>query len=257
MSNDPVVAIVGVTGAVGRIHRHRTDAISVSASSRRWRARSAGKTVAFRGKPVVIEGSPSVRLTASTSRCSRPAAAFPEVRAIGGQGRRRRDRQFLPSHGPDRAAGDPEIARAHPRSQGHHRQPELRRDRRAVAAADHRANRIKRLIIATYQAASGAARPRWTSSWDHPRQSRGRLYQQRCCRTYAFNLFNHNTTIDPRPATTTRRPRSSRRPQDLRGREDRGRRHLRARAGAARALRVARMRTAGRRGRCPRCWPPG
>ena len=57
MSNDPVVAIVGVTGAVGAEfiatmdrRNFRVGKLKALAS-----ARSAGKTVAFRGQQVVIE----------------------------------------------------------------------------------------------------------------------------------------------------------------------------------------------------------
>ena len=63
----------------------------------------------------------------------------------------------------------------------------------------HRENRIKRVIISTYQAASGAgaAADGGTGGID-PRQPRGEAYQPKVLpHPYAFNLFNHNTAIDP------------------------------------------------------------
>src|SRR5204863_111463 len=57
VSNDPVVAIVGVTGAVGAEFIATMDkrGFAVGKLKALASARSAGKTVEFRGKPVVIE----------------------------------------------------------------------------------------------------------------------------------------------------------------------------------------------------------
>jgi aspartate-semialdehyde dehydrogenase len=63
----------------------------------------------------------------------------------------------------------------------------------------HRRNRIKRLIIATYQAASGAG----AAAMEELRESTrayldGREYKNTVLpHPYAFNLFSHNTRIDP------------------------------------------------------------
>jgi aspartate-semialdehyde dehydrogenase len=62
----------------------------------------------------------------------------------------------------------------------------------------HRANRIERLMIATYQAASGAG----AAAMEELREStraylEGRAYQHKVLpHPYAFNLFSHNTRID-------------------------------------------------------------
>jgi len=62
-----------------------------------------------------------------------------------------------------------------------------------------RANRIMRLMLATYQAASGAG----AAAMEELREATrayldGRAYQQRVLpHPYAFNLFSHNTRIDP------------------------------------------------------------
>ncbi len=63
----------------------------------------------------------------------------------------------------------------------------------------HRVNRIHRLIVATYQAASGAG----AAAMEELREStraylEGRPYEHRVLpHPYAFNLFSHNSRIDP------------------------------------------------------------
>jgi aspartate-semialdehyde dehydrogenase len=63
----------------------------------------------------------------------------------------------------------------------------------------HRRNRIRRLIISTYQAASGAG----AAAMEELRESTrafldGRAFEPRVLpHPYAFNVFSHNTRIDP------------------------------------------------------------
>ena len=63
----------------------------------------------------------------------------------------------------------------------------------------HRKNRIKRLILSTYQAASGAG----AAAMEELRESTrawldGRPFENRVLpHPYAFNLFSHNTKVDP------------------------------------------------------------
>ena len=60
---------------------------------------------------------------------------------------------------------------------------------------------------------------------------------------YAFNLFNHDTAIDPATGYNDEETKVIQEtPEDLRRRPHRRRRHLRARAGAARAQRVDHLR---------------
>ncbi len=63
----------------------------------------------------------------------------------------------------------------------------------------HRANRIKRVILSTYQAASGAGAAAMEELVESTRASlNGEAYQQKVLpHPYAFNLFSHNTAIDP------------------------------------------------------------
>ncbi len=109
----------------------------------------------------------------------------------------------------------------------------------------HQKNRIKRLIISTYQAASGAG----AAAMEELRESTrayldGKPFQHKVLpHPYAFNAFSHNTKIDP--ATGAQRGRDEghqRDAQDLRRPEHRDRHHLRAHSRAARALRVRDVR---------------
>src|SRR4029077_16153804 len=63
----------------------------------------------------------------------------------------------------------------------------------------HRQNRIKRLILSTYQAASGAGAAAMEELVESTRASlAGRAYQRTVLpHPYAFNVFNHDTRIDP------------------------------------------------------------
>ena len=62
-----------------------------------------------------------------------------------------------------------------------------------------RTNRIVRLMLATYQAASGAGAAAMAELRESTRAClEGRSYQQQVLpHPYAFNLFSHNTRIDP------------------------------------------------------------
>ena len=63
----------------------------------------------------------------------------------------------------------------------------------------HQVNRIERLILATYQAASGAGAAAMDELVQATRaQLAGETFQQKVLpHPYAFNLFSHNTAIDP------------------------------------------------------------
>jgi aspartate-semialdehyde dehydrogenase len=63
----------------------------------------------------------------------------------------------------------------------------------------HRANRIRRLLLATYQSASGAGAAAMHELRESTRAYlEGREYQHKVLpHPYAFNLFSHNTRIDP------------------------------------------------------------
>ena len=88
----------------------------------------------------------------------------------------------------------------------------------------HKKNRIKRVILSTYQAASGAG----AAAMDELEQSTrafldGRPFQPKVLpHPYAFNVFSHNTAIDPETGYNDEETKVIRETtQDLRGRQDR------------------------------------
>ena len=158
VSYQPVVAIAGVTGAVGAEFiangkaRFPVGKLKALAS-----ARSAGKPSIPRPKDrdrgAHRESFEGVDIALFSAGGGTRGSS-----ARGGEGRRRGGRQFLGvPDGPNVPLVIPRSTASDPGPQGHHRQSELRGDHLADAAvADPRENRIKRLIVSTYQAASGA-----------------------------------------------------------------------------------------------------
>ena len=201
----PVVAIVGATGAVGieliRCLEERTFPLAelrLFAS-----ARSAGKTLRFRGRELPVrelteDGFEGVQLAlfsagSGTSKRFAPLAVRAGATVIDNSSAFRLDPQV--------PLVVPEI------------NPEALRGHRGIIANPnccaiisitplwpiHRVNRIRRLQLATYQAASGAG----AAAMEELREStraylEGRSYEPRVLpHPYAFNLFSHNTRIDP------------------------------------------------------------
>jgi aspartate-semialdehyde dehydrogenase len=201
----PVVAIVGATGAVGvellRCLEQRRFALSelrLLAS-----ARSAGKRLEFRDQPLTVRelqedsfAGVNVALFsagASTSRRFAPLAVRAGATVVDNSSAFRMDPQV--------PLVVPEINAA------------AMRDHHGIIANPnccaiisitplwpiHRKNRIARLQLATYQAASGAG----AAAMEELREStraylEGRPYQNTVLpHPYAFNLFSHNTRIDP------------------------------------------------------------
>ncbi len=205
MQSNPTVAIVGVTGAVGAEFIATLDkrAFPVGRLKALASPRSAGRTLDFRGQAVPIEAlteasfeGVDIALFSAGGEISRRFAplavkagavvvdnssafrmqagvplVIPEVNA-----RRIRDHQGI--------IANPNCA--------------------AITALVplwpiHRMNRIKRLILATYQAASGAGAAAMEELRDSTRAYLdGQPYAPKVLpHPYAFNLFSHNTTIDP------------------------------------------------------------
>ncbi len=201
----PVVAIVGATGAVGvellRCLEQRRFALSelrLLAS-----ARSAGKRLEFRDQPLTVRelqedsfAGVNVALFsagASTSRRFAPLAVRAGATVVDNSSAFRMDPQV--------PLVVPEINAAAMRE--HHG---IIANPNCCAIISitplwpiHRRNRIARLQLATYQAASGAG----AAAMEELREStraylEGRAYQNTVLpHPYAFNLFSHNTRIDP------------------------------------------------------------
>src|SRR5215813_13157717 len=162
VSNDPVVAIVGVTGAVGAEFIATMDkrGFRVGKLKALASARSAGKTIGFRGERIIIEeltersfDGVDIALFSAGGGISRkyaPAAVKAGAVVVDNSSAFRMDPN-VPLVIPEINAG------------------RIREHKGIIAVPNcsaitvlvplwpiHSENRIKRLIIATYQAASGA-----------------------------------------------------------------------------------------------------
>lgn len=204
MKNDPVVAI-GVTGAVGAEFIATMDrrAFPVRKLKALASARSAGKTIDFRGEKVVIEeltersfDGVDIALFSAGGGISRkfaPIAVKAGAVVIDNSSAFRMDPN-VPLVIPEINAG------------------RIREHKGIIAVPNcaaitalvplwpiHRNNRIKRLILSTYQAASGAGAAAMEELVESTRAYlNGEAFQPKVMpHPYAFNLFNHNTAIDP------------------------------------------------------------
>ena len=201
----PVVAIVGATGAVGielirclEERRFPLSELRLFASSR-----SAGKTLPFRGEPLAVRelkedsfrGVDVALFSAGGSISKRfgPLAVEQGAAVVDNSSAFRMD--------PAVPLVVPEI------------NPEAVREHRGIIANPncstiiaitplwpiHRINRLRRMIVATYQAASGAG----AAAMEELREStraylEGRPYENKVLpHPYAFNLFSHNAKVDP------------------------------------------------------------
>jgi aspartate-semialdehyde dehydrogenase len=201
----PVVAIVGATGAVGvELIRCLEQREFPLAELRLFAsARSAGKSLKFRGQPL------PVRELSEDSFRGVDVALFSAGGAIS--------RRFAPiavragTTVIDNSSAfrmDAAVPLVVPEINAH----AIRTHRGIIANPNcsaiisitplwpiHCSNRIERLIIATYQAASGAG----AAAMEELREStraylEGRAYENKVLpHPYAFNLFSHNTRIDP------------------------------------------------------------
>jgi len=205
VKNDAVVAIVGVTGAVGAefiatLDRRKFPVGRLKALAS---ARSAGKTVDFRGRTVTIEAldetsfdGVDIALFSAGGGISRkfaPVAVKAGAVVIDNSSAFRMD--------PDVPLVIPEI---NARRIGEHRGIIANPNCAAITALVplwpiHRKNRIKRVILSTYQAASGGGAAAMDELVQSTRASlEGRTHPPKVLpHPYAFNLFSHNTAIDP------------------------------------------------------------
>ena len=202
----PVVAVVGATGAVGvellRCLEQRRFALAqlrLFAS-----ARSAGKQLLFRGEPLTVRELSEASFAGvdialfsagtATSRRFAPLAVQAGATVIDNSSAFRMD-----------AAVPLVVPEINPQTLRNHRGIIANPNCCAIISITplwpvHRANRIVRLQLATYQAASGAG----TAAMEELREStraylEGREYTPLVLpHPYAFNLFSHNTRIDPR-----------------------------------------------------------
>lgn len=205
MKIDPVVAIVGVTGAVGAefiatLDKRRFPVRRLKALAS---ARSAGKVLSFRGEAITVEEltqdafeGVDIALFSAGSGVARryaPIAVKAGAVVIDNSSAFRMD--------PGVPLVIPEI--------------NTRRiaDHKGIIAVPncsaitmlvplwpiHQTNPVKRVILSTYQAASGAGAAAVEELVESTRASlAGQVYQPKVLpHPYAFNVFNHDTAIDP------------------------------------------------------------
>ena len=203
--NDPVVAIAGVTGAVGAEFIATMDrrGFRVGRLKALASARSTGKTVGFRGQTIIVEeltensfDGVDIALFSAGGGIARKFAPS-AVRA----GAIVRDNSSAVRMDPNVPLVIPEINAGRIRD---HKGIIAVPNCSAITALVplwpiHRRNRIKRLILSTYQAASGAGAAAMEELVESTRASlNGEAYPPKVFpHPYAFNLFSHNTAIDP------------------------------------------------------------
>jgi aspartate-semialdehyde dehydrogenase len=205
VKNDPVIAIAGVTGAVGAEFIATMDRRGFRVGKLRAlaSARSAGKTIDFRGQKVVIEelnersfDGVDIALFSAGSGVSRkfsPIAVEAGAVVIDNSSAFRMD--------PNVPLVIPEINTGRIRE---HKGIIAVPNCSAITALVplwpiHKENRIKRLIISTYQAASGAGAAAMEELVESTRASLDRqaFTPKVLPHPYAFNVFNHDTKVDP------------------------------------------------------------
>lgn len=205
MKNDPVIAIAGVTGAVGAEFIATMDrrGFRVGRLKALASARSAGKTIEFRGESIVIEElcersfeGVDIALFSAGGAIARKFAPV-AVRA----GAVVIDNSSAFRTNPNVPLVIPEINAGRIRE---HKGIIANPNCAAITALVplwpiHRRNRIRRVILSTYQAASGAGAAAMEELVESTRASLdGQAYPPKVMpHPYAFNLFNHNTPIDP------------------------------------------------------------
>jgi aspartate-semialdehyde dehydrogenase len=205
VSYQPVVAIAGVTGAVGAEFIATMDKrnFPVGKLKALASARSAGKTIDFRGQKVVIEElteksfeGVDIALFSAGGGISRkfaPAAVKAGAVVVDNSSAFRMD--------PNVPLVIPEINAGRIRD---HKGIIANPNCSAITALVplwpiHRQNRIKRMIVSTYQAASGAGAAAMEELVESTRAYlEGRPFTPKVIPLpYAFNVFSHNTAIDP------------------------------------------------------------
>ncbi|HUL82724.1 MAG TPA: aspartate-semialdehyde dehydrogenase [Gammaproteobacteria bacterium] len=203
--SNPVVAVVGATGAVGvelirclEQRKFPLAELKLFAS-----ARSAGKTLDFRGKPLRVQelteksfaGVQIGLFSAGSATTKKFAKAALDAGTI-----------IVDNSSAFRM--DPTVPLVVPEINAQmiatHKGIIANPNCSAIISITplwpiHRKNRIKRLIISTYQAASGAG----AAAMEELRESTrayldGRPFQPKVLpHPYAFNAFSHNTKVDP------------------------------------------------------------
>jgi len=204
MKSNPVVAVVGATGAVGVEFLKLLEERQFPLSDLRLyaSARSAGKTLPFKGQMIAVKeltadsfsGVDVAMFSAggSISKKFAPLAASAGAVVIDNSSAFRMDPTVplvVPEINPDAIVGHRGII-ANPNCST------------IIAIVPlwplHQVNRIKRIVAATYQSASGAGAAAMNELIDATKAAlEGREHTPTVLpHPYAFNLFSHNAAID-------------------------------------------------------------
>lgn len=201
----PVVAIVGATGAVGveMIHCLESRGFPLSRLKLLASARSAGRKMKFKNEELTVQelsdnafNDVDIALFSASGSVSRqyaPIAVKAGCVVVDNSSAFRMD-PTVPLVVPEINASD--MAR--------HKGIIANPNCAAIISITplwpvHQTNRIKRLIVSTYQSASGAGAAAMEELEESTRAYiEGRDYKNTVLpHPYAFNLFNHNTAINP------------------------------------------------------------
>jgi aspartate-semialdehyde dehydrogenase len=198
------VAIVGVTGAVGQEMLACLEKSSIKVGELRVMAssRSAGKTVKFKGKDVtIIEASVDafdgidialMAVEADQSEEFSPAAVKAGAVVVDNSSAYRMDPKcplVVPEINPEEIANRPKGIIANPNCSTI--------IMNVPVWPLHQVNPVKRIVVSTYQAASGAGRPAMdelaetTKAWVEGRPIEPKVFPYQL----AMNLFSHNSKI--------------------------------------------------------------
>ena len=249
---NPVVAIAGATGAVGVELMQCLEQRKFPLSELRLlaSARSAGKTMKFRGGDLAVqeltdqslEGVDIALFSAGGAQSKRfaPAAVRAGAIVVDNSSAFRMDTE-VPLVVPEINASALACTTASSRT------------RTAWPSSPstplwpiHQKRRIKRIVMSTYQAASGAGAAAMEELSESTRAYlEGRAFQPKVLpHPYAFNVFSHNTKVDPETGLQRGRDQGDAGvPQDFRRSRPACDRYLCARAGIARALHRVEHRT--------------
>jgi len=202
---NPLVAVVGATGAVGRelVACLQRRAFPLAGLRLLASARSAGKAIAFRGRPIVVEelaeqafaGVDLALFSAGGAVSRRYAAAAVRAGAVVV------DNSSAFRMDPEVPLVVPEVnAATIPAHRGIIANPNCVAAIATVALHPlHRHFGLRRVSVATYQAASGAG----AAAMEELRGATaahlaGEAFAPRVLRhPYAFNLFSHDSAVDP------------------------------------------------------------
>ncbi len=204
MNHPPIVAIVGATGAVGVEFLRCLEGRNFPLAELRLfaSARSAGKTMAFRGQSLMVQelteqsfSGVDIALFSAGGSISKkfgPIAAKAGAVVV--------DNSSAFRMNPDVPLIVPEI---NPQEINNHKGIIANPNCSTIIAIVplwplHKINRITRLIAATYQAASGAGAAAMQELLDATKAALdGREYPPTVLpHPYAFNVFSHNATVD-------------------------------------------------------------